>query len=218
MRTAKIINRSLAAVAVLYGSVVFAPALLAFPHHARIGHYDVRSDAPIDRAALAGVLSKADRRLASSAIFRQQDRTPLFLTDGGWRWRVLAGPFGGTFAFSRANGVIIVGRHDVARDTAWNGGRIGGSRSLSGTIAHEVTHNLLRQRYGITVDFMVPKALREGYCDHVAGGGSLSETQARALLRAGSEHPALVYYRGRKQVEAALARNGGSVDALFGQP
>ena len=54
-----------------------------------------------------------------------------------------------------------------------------------------------------------------GYCDHVAGGGSLTDAEAQAMIRAGASSGALDYWRARQRVEATLRANGGSVDALF---
>ncbi len=82
-------------------------------------------------------------------------------------------------------------------------------------IAHEQTHGLIRARYGSLADVRYPAWLREGYCDVVAGGGSLSDAQAALLDRRDPSHPALLYYHGRKRVEALLRADGGSVDRLF---
>ena len=78
-----------------------------------------------------------------------------------------------------------------------------------------MTHGLIRARFGITSDWRYPAWLREGYCDYVAGGGSLTDAEAARLLSTHHDHPALVYWQGRKRIEAELARNGASVDALF---
>jgi hypothetical protein len=60
-----------------------------------------------------------------------------------------------------------------------------------------------------------PRWRVEGYCDHVAQESALSDEDVARLAANGESHPALLYYRGRKRVEAELAANGGSVDALF---
>ena len=196
---------------------VFAPEVLAFPHHQTIGDTAIYSDEPIP-ANMPQVLARSDALLRASAIYGPGYGRRIFLTDGGWRWRVLALQFSDTFALTRAfSGAVLINRSDVARDRVFNGGRIGGVRSLSGVIAHERTHGLIRARYGLFADATYPAWLREGYCDLVAGGGSLSEQEAAALEARHEAHPALLYYHGRKRVEAALKANGGSVDAVFGR-
>lgn len=208
-------NRALLVVGAVLGTVVLAPEVLAFPHRQIIGDTVVYSEHPLP-ATLPRLLARSDALLKKSAIYGPGYGKRIFLTNGGWRWRVMALQSAGAFAFSRALGeTIVVNRSDVARDVAFNGGSIAGARSLSGVIAHERTHGLIRARYGVTADIVYPAWLREGYCDLVAGGGSLSDRDAARLKAQHRTVPALLYYDGRKRVEAALRANGGSVDALF---
>jgi hypothetical protein len=110
-----------------------------------------------------------------------------FLTDGGWRWSVLALTSRTAFAFSRAPfETIVVNRSDPLNDNAFRPAEVGGARSLTGTLAHEMTHAAIRAHFGPFADFRYPAWLREGYCDYVAGGGSITDEEARVLMR---EHP-----------------------------
>jgi hypothetical protein len=92
-----------------------------------------------------------------------------------------------------------------------------GEREVAGVIAHEMTHGSLRAHFGVTVDFTHPAELREGYCDWAAQESSLTDARARALLREGGGHPALIYWSGRKKVAAAMARPGMTVARLFAE-
>jgi hypothetical protein len=164
----------------------------------------------------ARIVAAADALAAKSPIADHRANRPIVLTEGGWRWTWLTLTSRGTFAITRPlTENIVVNRSDFAANAVFNGGEIGGRRTLSGTIAHEMTHGAIRRHFGLLADMRYPAWLREGYCDFVAGGGSLSDAQARELIAAGSKHPALTYWRGRKRVAAILQRNGGSVDALF---
>lgn len=195
-------------------SVVFAPQLLAFPHVARIGDMHIHSEQPI-ADEMTAVLARSDRLLRRSAIYGRGYGRRIFLTDGGWRWRVLTVGAPSAFAISRAfTEMIVINRRDAGADVMINRRPDGRSRSLSSIIAHEQTHGLLRARYGVLVDQRAPKWLIEGYADHVAGESTLGDAQAAALRSEGIEHPALVYFEGRKRVAAALAE-GRSVDNLF---
>jgi len=78
-----------------------------------------------------------------------------------------------------------------------------------------MTHTAIRKHFGLFADRRYPTWLREGYCDYVAGGGSLTDAEAAALIKFDPRHAALVYWRGRKRVETELNQLGGSVDALF---
>lgn len=207
---------ALAAIAAVPVSAIAAPQILAFPHRAQIGRYTVYSEVPIALPAMRDVLARADARLATSPIDRPRDAITVFLTDGGWRWHLLTLQSSGAFGVTRAiNSAVLINRNSVAGDRVVNGAAVGGVRPLSQVIAHEETHNLLRHHFGLLVDWSAPLWKREGYCDYVSGGGSLSDADAADLERRHVAHPALPYYHGRKQVAVTLAANGGSVDALF---
>ncbi|MDQ3139260.1 MAG: hypothetical protein M3Q15_00845 [Pseudomonadota bacterium] len=200
------------AVALLVASPIAAPQLLAFPYHAQVGRHAVYGEAPIS----AQIIEQADELAAGSAIAERERDQPIFLTQGGWRWRWLGIGQWSAFAVSRpVVETIVVNRSHATVDKVVNGRSIAGSRSLSGTLAHEMTHGAIREHFGALADVRYPAWLREGYCDYVAGGGSLSDADARALIAGNRDVPALAYWRGRKRVEAALAANRGSVDALF---
>jgi hypothetical protein len=195
---------------------IAAPELLAFPYSARFAGHEVYSERPID-ARLAAIVAQADALVSRSELGNARPLTqPIFLTGGGWRWTWLAARSRGAFALSRPwTENIVVNGADAGRDLARNGASIGGSRSLHGVIAHEMAHGSIRAHFGMLSDWRYPAQLREGYCDHVAGSGSLSDADAHALEDRGRSSPALTYWRGRKAVDATLAENGDDVDRLF---
>jgi hypothetical protein len=197
---------------------VLTPQLLAAPYKERVGTHVVRSVDPITPAVRAAVV-EADRRVESSpsGAYRAPDQS-IFLTAGGWRWLWLAGTAQGGFAVTRAiNDAIIVNRTDGAKALVHNGAAVGGQRLLAGVIAHEMTHGSLRAHFGVTVDFVYPAELREGYCDYVAQESSLGDAEALALRRQGQFHPALIYWSGRKRVAEEMARPGAGVERLFAE-
>ncbi len=213
----RIANRGLALVGVLLGSVIVAPQLLAFPHIATIGETRVYAEHPIDRAAMARVLQRADTRVATSPLHKGPVGTRVFLTDGGWRWRVLALTTGDAVGFTRplsdmVSDAVILNRNDVRRDTVSS--RYG-TRSLSGVIAHERAHIMVRRHLGLAEGVTLPRWISEGYADHVAGESTLSAEEAGRLRAEGASNPAIFYYDARRRVEAELAANGGDVEALL---
>lgn len=209
-------NRGGAIILVLLASPLLAPQLLAFPHVAKVSGHRVYSEMPID-PGLGAIVAAADAKVARSPIANaKQPDQPIFLTAGGWRWTWLATTQRDAFALTRPlSESVIVNRSDPSTDSVRNGRAVGGLVTLSGTIAHEMTHGLIRAHFGLIAAQRYPRELIEGYCDHVAGRSSLSDADAQRLITTHTEHPALPYWRGRKKVEAALHANGGSVDALF---
>lgn len=195
-------------------SPLAAPQLLAFPYSAEVGAHRIYSEAPIS-PRLTEVVKNADH-LASRSPIAAPRTQPIFLTDGGWRWTFLALLSRSAFAFSRSPfETIVVNRNDQAADRVFRPAAVGGVRSLSATLAHEMTHTAIRKHFGMFADRRYPAWLREGYCDFVAGGGSLTDVEAAKLLKSDPSHAALIYWDGRKRVEAELKANHGSVDALF---
>ena len=204
-----------AAAALLFVLPLEAPQLLAFPYSRQIGPHRVYSEAPI-ATRLAAIIAEGDALAARSPIADRDAHQPIFLTSGRWRWAWLALTSSDAFALSRPGSeAIVVNRSEPDADVVTTARAVGGKRALSATIAHEMTHGAIRKHFGILADWRYPAWLREGYCDYVAHGGSLSDVEAQRLIAGGNDHPALVYWRGRKRVEAELDGTGLSVDALF---
>lgn len=191
------------------------PAVFLFPYHLRIDRTVIYSDVPID-PAITQVMARADRLLAASPINRPDVSRRIVLTNGGWRWRILAaGATGGVGLRRPYSSVMIFNRSSVAGDWVTNGNPLGGTRTLSGAIAHEMTHRLVALHIGQFAAIRLPAWKREGYADYVARETSL-DSRDEARIRAKYPHaPLLAYYEGRRRVEAILQHNGGSVDALF---
>lgn len=195
-----------------------APQLLAFPYYAEAGDSRIWSETPIDQAALNRVMARAEKLVSASPIARGREPRRVFLTYGSWRWLWLANTHRGAFALTRFAGQnLIVNRADLGADRITNNRPVGGARRLSSVIAHEMTHGVLLHHFGLVTMMGQPRWLVEGYCDHIAQESALSSQDVARIAAHGQKHPALLYYHGRKRVEAALATNGGSVDALFAQ-
>lgn len=204
------------AVAAMLGCVLYVPAALAFPYRAQFGATTVLSEAPI-APDMPAVLARADRLLAASPINEPGIARTVVLTNGGWRWRVLSLTAAGGFGLRRPFGrVLTFNRSDIAADRVFNDAPLANSRSLSGTIAHETTHILVARRIGEWRVPFQPTWKTEGYADYVAQESSLRATDAARLRASDPNAPALTYFDARRRVAAELARNGGSVDRLFG--
>ncbi|TMM50164.1 hypothetical protein [Qipengyuania marisflavi] len=202
--------------ALIFASPLFAPQLLAFPHSAETELGNVRSDVPLDPEMLDRVTARANALVSASPLAASSERRPIFVTRGGWRWYWLANLSQGSFAITRrVTKAVVINHTDPVSGIVRNGRAIGGERTLSGVLAHEFTHGMIRRRYGIVGSAMLPDWKVEGYCDYVAQESSLSDDQARQLANEGQYHPALSYYEGRRRAADTLAQNGGSVDALF---
>jgi hypothetical protein len=214
-RTARIVQGVALFLVALIGTATAAPQLLAWPYSAEIGGTLIYSETPIPHE-MRSVLARSNALLARSPLAAPGVDRRLFLTDGGWRWELLALTSQGAFALRRPyRDAIIVNSSDVAADRVENGAPVGGVRSLSGVIAHETTHLLVARHIGEWNAFMLPGWKSEGYADYVARESSLRDSDYARLRANGARRPAMFYYESRRRVADALRRNGGDVDALL---
>lgn len=211
----KFVNGLIGLCALIWVTILLSPKLLAFPYQAHIGDKSIYSETPIT-PEIKTVMARSDALVRQSGIFSEGYGKVIYLTNGGWRWRFLSVPVSpDAFALSRPwIETIVINQSDVVADKVFSKATNGRTRTLSGTIAHEQTHGLLRAHFGLKVLF-APNWKVEGYCDHIAQNGSLNDQQAAALEKADPDHPALTYDYGRKRVAAILSSNGGLVDQLF---
>ena len=197
---------------------LYAPQLLAFPYRSNFGPYQVWSEVPLDGARIHTAFQLADDKVKRSPLARASEPRRVFVTQGEWRWRWLAVSSSGSFAITRPLGsAIVINDTDPATATVRNTRKTGGGRTLASIVAHETTHGMIRRRFGFYADRIYPTWLTEGYCDFVAGESTLSATDVARLDATGTDHPALVYYHGRRKVAAILASNGGSVEQMFAE-
>jgi hypothetical protein len=214
-RVVRIAQGLLLFLAALLVTTTAAPQLLAWPYSAEIGNTLVYSETPIP-PRMRAILARSDALVAASPLAEPGLERRLFLTQGGWRWDLLALTSSGAFALRRPfRDAIVVNASDAAADRVENGAPVGGVRSLSGVIAHETTHILVADRIGEWRAFMLPGWKSEGYADYVARESSLGDADYARLRANGASRPAMFYYEARRRVAAALSRNGGNVEAFF---
>ncbi len=197
-------------------SPIVAPQLLAFPHQKTFGDTTVYSELPID-PKMESILKRSDALLKQSGIYSDSYGRSVFVTQDGWRWNWLALTSRGGVGLTRpvSPHSVILSVKDIAQDLMPMRGTIGKQRSLSGTIAHERTHQLIHAHFGLWSSVKFPNWKVEGYCEFIAQETTLTEQDAAQLKKAGEAHPAMVYFEGRRDVTAILAKNGGSIDQLF---
>ena len=193
-------------------TMFYAPAALAFPHYAEIGTTKVYSTEPI-LPVLKERIARADRLLAQSPLHEPGLRRTLDLTDGGWRWRVMALGYSDAVALRRPfSSLLIFDRSDIATDRVTNK-----ARSLSGTIAHESVHLLTARRFGELRLLRMPHWKREGYADYVAQEPTFGAGEEQELRARRPDAPVLKYYEARRRVAKALDEEGQTVEQLLGR-
>lgn len=153
------------------------------------------SPAAIDRLAEARAL------VNRSELAVPHRAEQVFVCDNPWLYRMFAPLAATSFAISQNfTDNIFIAEADMAADQATSSS--GSRRPLSGVIAHEITHGLIRQRLGYWRPLWLPEWVVEGYCDYVARSSTLTDAEGRRLLVADQQpmSPALRYFRNRQMV------------------
>ncbi len=224
-RTAKRKSRVYRAARYAFLSIVVAYILLLcfpqvlFGHQVSSGNLTVYSREPLDQN-INTVLDRVQQRLAASPINSADVKPRIFLTNSFGLYSALSvyirdNSFGKGFAALNTDNVFI-NKSDAASDLVFRNAPAPNQRSLSGVIAHEITHLLVRKRYGYWRNLTMPTWKKEGYAEYIAGGSTLDyETGVRmwkANPRNGTGYQYFKYYM---VVKYLLENDRLSVDDLF---
>jgi hypothetical protein len=198
--------------------------LLSFPqvlfaHEVTYKNFKVYSREPFDQNVYA-VLDKVEARLSSSPINNPSVQPRVFLINSHGLYKAMSlylggNSFGKGFPLLPTNNIFI-NRSDFGRDLVFRNAPGDTQRSLSGVIAHETTHLLLRKRFGYLRNLTMPAWKKEGYSEYVAGGSTLDYDTGllrwKANPKNGSGYQYFKYYM---LVKYLLEREKISVDDLF---
>ena len=117
----------IAAALLFVAAGLYLPASLFFPRMLFFspsgdGRRDAGRFVDADPAEMEDVIARADARVRASAIFEPAVlRRPVFLTDGGFRWRILSFGAGTSFGLTRSlGGSTVINRSNAVEDRVWN--------------------------------------------------------------------------------------------------
>ena len=93
-------------------------------------------------------------------------------------------------------------------------------RTLSETIAHEITHALTRNHVGWLAEHRLPTWITEGYCEFVADGSAIDHCTGLLLMKCTSPAftPGLNNFRYRLVVEFLINDKHMTIDDIIRQP
>lgn len=136
------------------------------------------------------ILDRVDVRLSASGIHDEGLRPRIFIAGSHGLFKILSLYVGGnSFAkgyLALPTNNIFVNKSDVVHDLVFRDAQVDRQRSLSGVIAHEVTHLLVRKKYGYFRNLTLPAWKQEGYSEYVAGETLLDYQTG---VRMWKEHP-----------------------------
>lgn len=211
----KITSTAAAVISVAYLVLLYFPQPL-FAYSTTYERFDVYSREPID-AGLQKVLDRAEEKLRTSPLYDASVSRRIYLTNGFKMYALLSHKAYNSFANSVpfVNNVFI-NKTDVPADLVIMNRAKNNSRSLSGVVAHEITHLFIRQRYGTVRSVVMPAWKNEGYCEYIAGESTIPLEEGIRLWR---ENPfddtGYRFIKYHLMVKFLLEKEGMSVDDLF---
>jgi len=198
--------------------------LLCFPqvlfaHEVSYKNFTVHSREPLDQSVYA-VLDRAETKLSASTIKNQAVKPQIFLINSHGLYKVMSlflggNSFGKGFPVLPTNNIFI-NRSDLAKDLVFRKAPADNQRSLSGVIAHETAHLLIRKRFGYWRNLTMPVWKKEGYSEYVAGGSTLDHETGVKLWKANpKDGTGYQYFKYYMMVKHLLEHEKLSVDDLF---
>lgn len=204
--------------AVAYVLLLSFPQVL-FAHQMSYRNLTVYSREPFDKNIYA-VLDRVESQVTASELNSQHVRPKIFLT-GSYSFYKSISLFIGGNSFGKGfpllpTSNIFINRSDVSQDLVLRRAAENDRRSLSGVIAHEVTHLLIRKKVGYWRNIRMPVWKKEGYAEYVAGGSTLPyETGVKMWKANPKDGTGYQYFKYYMLVRHLLEKDKLSVDELF---
>jgi hypothetical protein len=198
--------------------------LLAYPqvlfaHQVSYKNFTVYSREPLDPNIYV-VLDKVEAQLAASPINDTTVKPKIFFTNSQKLYSLLSlyiggNSFGKGFPLLPTNNLFI-NETDVARDLVFRRASTANQRSLSGVLAHEITHLHIRRRLGYLGNITLPTWKKEGYAEYVAGSSTLDhETGVRMWKANPKDGTGYQYFKYHMMLKYLLETEKLTVEEVF---
>ena len=207
---------AVAVIGAAYVVLLYFPQPL-FAYSMEHGSFQVYAREPID-PEIGRVLDSAEERLRRSPIYDDDVSRHIYLTNGHKMYAFLSHKAYGSFAHSLPMVQnVFINRTDVPADRVFITREKNNSRSLSGVIAHEITHLFIHRRYGrLRSSFLLPTWKNEGYCEYIAGESTITLEEGIRLWRENpSDDMSYRYSKYHAMVKHLIENEKMSVDELF---
>lgn len=184
-------ERTLAALLLLYLGLLLFPQVM-FAHSVSAHGITIYSRAPLPPEATE-CAERTATLLSHSELAVPGRRERVFVCDSPWLFR-LFNPAGTPFAISYpVTDHVFVAAADFRKNVARRYAPDFNTRSLSGVMAHEISHGLIRHRLGLLRSKRLPDWVNEGYCEYLVQESSFPEAEGLPLMASGQNHPSPAY-------------------------
>ena len=185
-------ERAVAILALAYVALLVYPQVL-FANRVTAGSITLYSREPLPPAAI-GILAEAAALVRHSELAVPGRRERVFVCNSPALYRFFAPTSATAFANTLAVADnIFVASADLSANVSRSSAPVYNTRSLSGVIAHEITHDLVEHRLGLFRSLRLPDWIAEGYPDYVADESSFPERAGLRLVAAGGRDPSPSY-------------------------
>jgi hypothetical protein len=214
----KIIRYVVVTLVAIYLLLLTFPQIL-FAREMSHKNFSVYSREPLEQSVY-GVLDQVESRLSTSSINSDQLQPKIILTNSYRLYGALSlflggNSFGKGYALLPTNNIFI-NQADLGKDLVYRNAPQNNQRSLSGVIAHETVHLLIRKRFGYWRNLTMPAWKKEGYAEYVAGGSTLPyETGVKMWKENPKDGTGYQYFKYYMLVKYLLEHDKISVDELF---
>ena len=214
-RTGRYVFLSLASA---YMLLLCYPQIL-FAHEVSYKNFTVYSREPLDKDVYA-MLYKVEMQLSVSPLNSSDVKPKIFLTNSQRLYSLLSLYFGansfgkGYAALPTSN--VFINETNIAQDLVFRKAPANNQRSLSGVVSHEITHLLIRKKFGYVKNITMPTWKKEGYAEYVAGGSTLDyETGVRLWKANPQDGTGYQYFKYYMMVKYLLETEKLTVEELF---
>lgn len=208
----------LSIVGIIYLLTLFFPQPF-FKSYLTVGNITVYSDEEIPIHEMTEIVINATHNLEKSDIYKADERHNIFIVNNPALWTYFANrnSRAAGLAYVAFNHNIFIRKADMKDNRVYNPSsqKVGGDRTLTYFITHEMTHNLEFMsmpwyEYPINTNWTL-----EGYSEYVAYGSVSYETALDKYLNTPENSSAKYYTRVRTMVAYLLEKEGLAVTDLW---
>jgi hypothetical protein len=181
-------ERAVTILAIAYVGLLAYPQVL-FANRVTAGNITLYSREPLPPTA-GGILVAAAALVRRSELAVPGRSERVFICNSPGLYRLFAPASATAFAntLPLADNIFVASA-DLSGNLSRSSAPAHNTRSLSGVLAHEITHNLVEHRLGVFRSLGLPDWIAEGYPDYVAGESSFPELAGLRLVAAGGRDP-----------------------------
>jgi len=201
---------------IVAGSVII---LTIFPHFFFGNTYDYKSFKVYSTVKLDGgikdVLDKSEGLLCQSEIYDQSHKQKIFFCNNTILFSAFALFSYDAFAVNNPiTSNIFIANGDIQNNISHRAAKDNNTRSLSGVIAHEVCHSLLKIELGFIKNKFLSTWKNEGYCDFIAQESSFQNTEGINQICSknnNQKNKSFTYFKYRQYIDYLINQKNKSI-------